>query len=149
MYLELVENVKIAIKEEEKRNALVKTRAEKAQRNEELTRITSDDILDESFQENALTNAENAIANVVKEAADAEAVSCRRALISQRRTVRAHINNFIRDQKKMKKQQKKKKKSGPPKDMVSYMAAVSARIETLETPGSHPSVEIPLSDEML
>ena len=150
MYLELVENVKIAIKEEEKRETLIKARAEKAQRNEELSRITSDDILEESFQENALTNAENAIVNAVKEAADAEATACRRALISQRRAVRTHINNFIKDQKKMKKQiPKKKKKSGPPKDVVPYMDAISARIETLETPESHPSVEIPLSDEML
>jgi len=150
VYLELVENVKIAIKEEEKRDALTKARAEKSQRKEELSRITSDDILEESFQENALINAENAIATAVKEAADAEDASCRRAVISQRRAVRTHINNFIKDQKKMKKQKpKKKKKSGPPKDVVSYMDAISARIETLETPKSHPSVEIPLSDEML
>jgi hypothetical protein len=152
VYLELVENVKIAIKEEEKRDALTKARAEKSQRKEELSRITSDDILEESFQENALINAANAITNAVKEAADAEAVACRRALISQRRTVRTHINNFIKDQKKMKaapKRPKKKKKSGPPEDVVSYMDAISARIETLETPESHPSVEIPLSDEML
>ena len=152
MYLELVENVKIAIKEEEKRDALVKARAEKSQRNEELSRITSDDILEESFQENALTNAANAITNAVKEAADAEVTACRRALISQRRVVRTHINNFIKDQKKMKKQKPKKKKnkeSGPPEDVVSYMDAISERIETLETSESHPSVEIPLSDEML
>ena len=151
VYLELVENVKIAIKEEEKRETLTKARAEKDQRNEELSRITSDDILEESFQENALTNAENTITNAVKDAADAEAAACRRAQISQRRAVRTHINNFIKDQKKMKKQPKKKKnkKSGPPKDVVSYMDAISARIETLETPESHPSVEIPLSDEML
>ena len=150
VYLDLVENVKIAIKEEEKRDVLAKARAEKSQRKEELSRITSDDILEESFQENALTNAENANATAVKDAADAEAVACRRALISQRRAVRTHINNFIKDQKKMKKQNpKKKKKSGPPKDVVSYMDAISARIETLETPESHPSVEIPLSDEML
>ena len=150
VYLELVENVKIAIKEEEKRDALTKARAEKSQRKEELSRITSDDILEESFQENALTNAENAIVNAVKEAADAEAAACRRALISQRRTVRTHINNFIKEQKKMKKQKpKKNKKSGQPKDVVSYMDEISERIETLETSESHPSVEIPLSDEML
>ena len=153
VYLDLVENVKIAIKEEEKRDALSKARAEKSQRKEELSRITSDDILEESFQENALTNAENAIVNAVKEAADAEDAACRRALISQRRVVRTHINNFIKDQKKMKKQpknkKKKNKKSGPPEDVVSYMDAISARIETLETSESHPSVEIPLSDEML
>jgi hypothetical protein len=152
VYLELVENVKIAIKEEEKRDALTKARAEKSQRKEELSRITSDDILEESFQENALINAENAIATAVKEAADAEDASCRRAVISQRRAVRTHINNFIKDQKKMKKQKPEKKnnkKSGLPKDVVSYMDAISARIETLETPKSHPSVEIPLSDEML
>jgi len=149
MYLELVENVKIAIKEEEKRDALVKARAEKSQRKEKLSRITSDNILEESFQENALTNAENANATAVKDAADAEAVACRRALISQRRAVRTHINNFIKDQKKMKQKPKKNKESGPPEDVVSYMDAISARIETLETSESHPSVEIPLSDEML
>ena len=150
VYLELVENVKITIKEEEKRDALTKARAEKSQRKEELSRITSDDILEESFQENALTNAENAIANAVKEAADDEAAACRRALISQRRAVRTHIKNFIKDQKKMEKQKpKKKKKSGPPKDVLSYMDTISERIETLETHKSHPSVEIPLSDELL
>ena len=148
MYLELVENVALAIKEEKERDALTKARAEKSQRKEELSRITSDDILEESFQENALTNAANADAKSAKDAADADAATCRRVLISQRRAVRRDVKNFIKDLKK-KEKQKPKKALGPPKDVLSYMDMISARIETLETPKSHPSVEIPLSIELL
>ena len=138
VYLELVENVKIAIKEEGKRDALTKARAEKSQHKAELSRITSDDILEEYHQENALTNAANAVAKAAaKVAADAEKAA-------EDAAARKSARNTKKNKKKKEKQKRKKAVAA----RMKHLDMISARIEILEAQKSHPNVSIPLSAEI-
>ena len=134
MYLDLVEDVKIAMKQEEKRDALTKARAEKSQRKEELSRITSDDILEEYHQENALTNAANAAAKAAAKAAiEAE----------ERKSDRNKKKNKKNNQKKKEKQKQKKAAAA----RIRLMDMLTTRIQILEAQKSHPNVSTPLTDE--
>ena len=129
-YLDLVKDVALAIKQEKEQQDRDDVRAEKSQRKEELSRITSDDILEESFQENALTNAANAAAKVAAKAAKDAAA-------------RKSARNTKKNQKKKQKQKQKKAAAA----RIRLMDMITTRIKILEAQKSQPLENIPLSAE--